>query len=47
MTTSVIAVTTRKPGVIAGSVAAIWVDSSTDSARANAALTGAGDATWS
>src|SRR4051794_8954632 len=42
MTTSVTAVTTRKPAVGSGRPEAIWVDSSTDSARAKAALTGPG-----
>src|SRR3954447_14208277 len=42
MTTSVTAATARNPAVGSGSVGAIWVDSSTDRARANAPLTGAG-----
>src|SRR3982751_125488 len=42
MTTSVTAVTARKPAVGAGRPAAILVDSSTDNARAKAALTGPG-----
>jgi hypothetical protein len=42
MTASVIALTARNPAVISGRPGAIWVDSSTDRASANAPLTGAG-----
>src|SRR5215218_10012765 len=42
MTTSVMAATTRKPGVGSGSEGAIWVERSTDNAIANAPLTGTG-----